>query len=207
MMRSIGPIVMALLVSMLAACAFERPTSDVPMSFDFGPTPQYTKTNPAIPATILVTPVRAPAWLEDNGIAYRLLYEDSARPRIYASNRWVAEPDELFAERLRNRLAAAAKGVVTPAFSARSDYTLRIELDDFSQHFSAPGQSRAVVRLRASLLQTERRTLLAQRMFEASRETTPNPAGAVKGLSDATEELIEALVKWTAENAQVTNQR
>ena len=56
------------------------PTSDVPASYDFGPPPPYTRSNPAIPGTLLIAPVRAPPRLDDTGIVYRLLYEDSRAP-------------------------------------------------------------------------------------------------------------------------------
>lgn len=200
-LRSMRRTVAAGAALALAACAFEAPTSHVPATFDFGPPPAYQRINPGVPGTVLVAPVRAPAWLDD-GIAYRLLYEDAARPLTYAQNRWAADPSDLIADRLRSRLAAVAQGVVTPAFGARSDYTLRVELEDFSQHFEAAGQGHAVVRARASLLQSERRTLVAQRTFDVQRPTQPNAPGAVKGLTEATDALLEELVAWTAENTK-----
>src|SRR6185295_15841510 len=109
-----------------------------------------------------------------------------------------AEPAALMTERLRSRFAAAAEAVVTPGYSAHSAYTLRIELEDFRQHFQAPGQSRVVLRARATLLASEGRRLLAQRVFELERPASGNAPGAVTALTEAIDAFIEECVKWTA---------
>jgi cholesterol transport system auxiliary component len=192
----------AALIVAVASCAFERPTSDVPALYDFGPAPKYPRSNPGLPGTLLVVPVRAPAWLDESGIVYRLLYEDSARPRVYAMSRWSASPASLLTDRIYNRFASDSKGVIAPGFSARSDYTLRVELEDFSQHFTAPKESRAILKARASLLSSGTRQLLAQREFDIERQAEPNATGAVRALTETAEAFTEALAKWAAENAQ-----
>jgi cholesterol transport system auxiliary component len=150
----------------------------------------------------LIAPVRSPAWLDDGGIVYRLLYEDAARTHAYAMSKWSAEPGALLTDRLRSRFAALAHGIVAPGFNVGSDYALRVELEDFSQHFDAPSQSRARVRARATLLDTAGRKLLAQRVFEIERPAAPNATGAVKGLTEATDALLEEVAIWAAENAR-----
>ena len=186
----------------LTACAFERPESFVPASYDLGPPPAYTRSNPPIAGTVLIPPVRAPAWLDDTGIVYRLLYEDPAGTRVYAMSRWAAEPAALLTDRVRARLTAASGGIVEPGFSARSDYSLRVELEDFSQYFKAPAQSEVRLRARATLLDTDERKLLAQRVFDLNRAAEPNAPGAVKALAEAADAFAEDLVKWTAESAR-----
>ena len=192
------------LASALAACTFEAPVSAVPTLYDFGPPPAYARSNPAVPGTVIIAPVRAPAWLEDTGIVYRLLYEDAARTQTYATSRWAADPASLLTDRLRSRMAAIAGSVVAPTFGARSDYTLRVELEDFSQHFQAPSQSRVALRARATLLASEGRTVLAQQAFEVERPAQPSAPGAVKALAEAADAFTEELVKWTAANAKRT---
>jgi cholesterol transport system auxiliary component len=184
----------------LASCSFERPVSDVPTSYDFGPPASYTRTNPALPGTLLIAPVRAAPPLDDTGIVYRLLYQDGARPAVYAMSRWAAEPAVLMTDRLGSRFAAVAGAVVTPGYSARSDHTLRVELEDFSQHFQAPGTSRVVLRARATLLGSRRP--LAQRVFELERSAPSNAPGAVKALTEAADAFVEELVTWTVESAK-----
>jgi cholesterol transport system auxiliary component len=197
--RLIGASVLA---AMLVSCAFERPSSVVPTTYDLGPPPVYPKSNPSIAGTVLIPAVRAPAWLDETEIVYRLLYEDSARPQPYSMSRWAAEPASLITDRLRSRFAAASHGIVTPGYSASSDYTLRVELDDFSQRFFTPEKSRGILRARASLLSTRERKLLAQREFEIERESAPNAPGAVKALSEATNAFLEALVNWAVQSVR-----
>ena len=190
------------LVLMLAACAFERPISHVPTSFDLGPPPAYARANPAIPGIVLVAPVTAAAPLDDSGIVYRLLYQDAAKPQVYAESRWTDEPARLVTERIRARLGAMAKGVVAPNFGVRSDYAVRVDLLDFSQYFDAPGQSRAALRARATLVESDSRRVLAQRNFELERPAGGDAAGAVKALTEAVDVFIEELARWTVENAK-----
>jgi len=190
------------LAAALGACSIPRPESVVPTSYDFGPPPGYVRSNPAIGGTVLIPPVGAPAWLDDAGIVYRLLYEDPSRTHVYAINRWAAEPAALLTDRVRARFSAASVGVVAPGFSARSDYTLRLELEDFSQHFKGPAQSTVQLRARATLLDSDGRRLLAQRVFDYDRAAEPNAPGAVKALAGATDAFVEDLVKWTAEHAK-----
>ena len=192
----------AVLALGLTACSFERPTSDLPTTYDFGPPTAYKRSNPALAGTVLVAPVRAPAWLDDTGIVYRLLHEDALRTHSYGMSKWAAEPASLVTDRLRSRFAALAQGVVAPGFGAHSDYTLRVELEDFSQQFDAPSQSRALLRARATLLDSEGRKLLAQRFFEVERPAAPNAPGAVKALTEATDVFLEDVVKWAAEYAK-----
>ncbi|HEY0338223.1 MAG TPA: ABC-type transport auxiliary lipoprotein family protein [Burkholderiales bacterium] len=200
--KSVRVFATSVLAAMLVACAFERPSAVTPTSYDLGPPPVYPKSKPAISGTVLIPPVRAPAWLDDTDIVYRLLYEDSSRPQPYTMSRWAAEPASLLTDRLRTRVAAASHGVITPGYSASSDYTLRVELDDFSQRFIGPESSRGTLRARASLLSTRDRKLLAQREFDVDRESAPNAPGAVKALSEATDAFLEDLVKWAAQNAR-----
>lgn len=185
----------------LAGCALQARTSNVPASHDFGPAPRAQRT-PSVSGTFLVPSVKAPPWLDERVIAYRLDYEDPTRIQAYSMSRWAADPTDLIAERVRSRLGGSATGVVTPAFSARSDYTLRIELADFSQHFGAPAQSSAVLAAHASLLHNPTRTLIAQRTFSVTRPAEPNARGAIEALTQTTDAFVEELVAWTAQQAR-----
>lgn len=195
-------VLIAALSLLATACAFETPTSAVPKSYDFGPQPSYPRSNPAIRGTVLVASVRAPAWMADDAITYRLLYEDPTRTQSYATSRWSAEPAALMTDRLRSRLAAVAQGVVSPGYSARSDYTLRVELEDFSQHFPTPGQSTVMLSARVTLLGSEARAIIAQRVFDVSRAAEPSAPGAVNALAAATDIFLEELVVWLAVNVK-----
>jgi cholesterol transport system auxiliary component len=197
--RALPPLASALLV---ASCALQPPAAEVPTVYDFGPPPSHARSNPAIPATVLVTRVRAPAWMDDTGIVYRLLHEDSSRLRVYAMSEWSAPPAELITDRVYSRFAAASQGAVSPGFSAQSDYTIRVQLEDFSQHFTTPAASSGILKARASLLSSGERRLLAQREFELTRPAAPNAAGAVNALTAAVDAFTEELVRWTADGVR-----
>jgi cholesterol transport system auxiliary component len=190
----------AVMAVVLAGCALLPPPPEVPASYDLGPLPRHEPTNPALPAIVLLPDVSAPSWLDGQGIVYRLAYDEPARLQTYAQSRWKAPAPALLSQRLRGRFAAATRsGIVTSDDGARADYMLRVELEDFSQTFSAPGASRVWVRARASLVNLQQRTLVAQRVFSIERAAaSPDVRGAVAAFADASDELIEGLLQWTS---------
>lgn len=145
--------------------------------------------------------VQAPSSLDGTAMLYRLDYSDTLQSRAYAQARWSMPIPELLAQRLRQRLAST-HAVLNPADGVHSrahGVVLRVELEDFEQRFSAPEQAQAQVRLRATL-STWRggvEQLLAQRSFEA-RQPCPSAdaAGGVVALAAASDQVLEALVRW-----------
>ncbi|MDH3288476.1 MAG: ABC-type transport auxiliary lipoprotein family protein [Betaproteobacteria bacterium] len=198
LLRGFASAAMAL---MLASCALMPPPRDESARYDLGPPPHQERANPALSAIVLLPDVTAPSWLDGKGIVFRLAYEKPARLQTYAQSRWKAPPPALLSERLRGRFAAATqRGIVTSDDGARADYKVRVALEDFSQTFSAPGTSRVVVRARASVVNLQHRTLVAQRVFVFERPApSPDARGAVAALADASDELIEELLEWTSE--------
>lgn len=191
-------VAVALWLGLACASCSLSPISSSPqvIQYDFGPDPAKGSA-PALRQPLLVYDVSAPAWLDSQNIFYRLAYQDAARPQAYADSRWVSSPGELIAARVRGRLAASGKGgVIHPADGTRASHALRIELDEFNQVFDAPGKSRAVVRLRATLL--GKTALIAQQSFSAEREAaTPDAEGGVRALIAASDEVLDQLVTWT----------
>lgn len=193
-------LAMALLALLLTACSLGPATKDMPAVYDLGAPRGYTSGPPRVRAGVLVHNVAAPGWLDTPGIVYRLNYKDAARQQTYANSRWAAAPALLLTQRLRGRLAAASDGgVIGVADGARADYTLRIELEEFSQVFDSADASRAVVIARATLVNVARRTLHAQKSFSAERvAASANANGGVRALAEAGDDLIESIVAWTA---------
>ena len=189
-----------LAVTALAGCALGPQAKEQPASYDLGPPRNPAAAGPVIATTLLVPEVTAPAWLDGQGIVYRLDYDNAARPQSYTLSRWSSPPAALLTHRLRGRFAPAVRGIVTGAHGARADYALRVELEDFSQSFDAPDRSRVVVRARASLVDVAGRTLVAQRAFAIDRPAPSADArGAVAALGEAGDELIEQLLAWVGE--------
>lgn len=205
MIRTVArSLLVAVFASGVAGCSLPIPKVNEPIIatlYDLGPPRAYTAGNPAIAGTLSVPDVTMAEWL-DEGIVYRLLYEAAREPQTYTRSRWTADPAALVTERLRSRFAAVAKSVVSPLDSARSDYTLRVELRDFSQSFETAAKSHATLRARATLIASADRSVLAQREFEVRRDAAPNAEGAVKALAEATDAFLEDLVSWTVGSAR-----
>lgn len=190
----------ALLLSLilLSACAVGPRTQEGMVKYDFGLPRMDKDAAPRLQQDLVVAEVAAPAWMDNGGIYYRLAYRDAAQPRAYALSHWVMPPAALLGQRLRARIArAGTAGVFTPADGVRAGYTLRLELEEFSQVFDAPQSSRAVLRLRASLF--HQRKVVAQQAFEIEQAAaTPNAEGGVRALIAASDAAGEKLVDWLA---------
>ena len=189
-----------LLAATLSGCTLGPEKKDAAATYDLSGAPSSAAGKTRIRATLLVQPVAAPGWLESNAIVYRLNYQDAARQLNYANSRWAAPVASLVAQRLRAQLAAASdSGIVNLADSARADYALRVELEEFSQVFDTADASRAVIVARASLVNVARRSLQAQKTFTIDRPAAgANAESGVRALSAGSAELVDAIVAWTA---------
>ena len=191
---------MLLCLTLLAGCALGPQTREGMAKYDFGLPRSDKEANPRLQQDLVVAAVSAPAWMDNSGIYYRLAYQDATRPRAYALSHWVMSPAALLGQRLRANIARANKGgVFTPADGVRAGYTLRLELEEFSQVFDATDRSRAVLRLRASLMR--QRDIVAQQGFNLEHAAaTPNAEGGVRALIAASDAAGEELVNWLAAN-------
>lgn len=187
-------------VALLAACAIAPQSRDGMASYDFGLPRPDKEVTPRLRHDLLVAALTAPAWMDNAGIYYRLAYQDATRPQAYAQSRWVMPPAALLGQRLRASIARASKAAVfTPADGVRVDYTLRLELEEFSQVFDAADKSRAVLRLRASLVRN--RGVAAQQGFSIERASaTADAEGGVQALIAASDEAGNSLIDWLAAN-------
>jgi cholesterol transport system auxiliary component len=187
-------------ITLLASCAIAPQSRDGNANYDFGLPASDRISAPRLQHDLVVTSVSAPAWMDNSGIYYRLAYQDVTRPQAYAQSHWVMSPAALFGQRVRASIARASKaGVFGPADGVRADYTLRLELEEFSQVFDTPDKSRALVRLRASLIRS--RGLVAQQSFGIERAAaTPNAEGGVRALIAASDEAGNSLIDWLAAN-------
>ena len=195
-------VMAGMLALLLGACSLGPAQKDTPATYDLGASPGVYANLPRIRASLMVQGVAAPGWLESQAIVYRLNYQDAARQQVYAHSRWAAPPAALLAQRLRGQLAAASDGgILGIADSARADYALRVELEEFSQAFDSVAASRAVIVARASIVNVTRRALLAQKTFAIEKPAaSPNAEGGVRALAAASGELVDAIVAWTAES-------
>ncbi len=199
MQKYINYLILLIIYSILSGCALGPEKRDPPAVFDLGP-PRAQPVSPVINATVLIPAVSASPWLDTPNIMYRLAYRDAGRPEAYAQHRWVMSPALLLSERLRGRFAAATRGVVNTQDGARADYSLRIELEDFSQSFDTANSSQANVRLRATLIDLNTRALHAQKSFGVARPAAPNAPGAAQSLAVASDAVVEELLAWATQS-------
>ena len=192
----------ALLLSLalFAGCAIGPQSREGTANYDFGLPRSDKDASPRLQQDLVIADVSAPAWMDNSGIYYRLAYQDATRPQAYARSHWVMSPAALLGRRLRASIArASAAGVFTPADGVRAGYTLRLELEEFSQVFDAADRSRAVLRLRASLMR--QRDIVAQQGFSLEHAAaTSNAEGGVRALIAASDDAGEKLIDWLAAN-------
>lgn len=188
--RRSGKIALLVAVLVSSACISTPPRS-APAVYDFGAPPQRSAGGWANVAL----DVRAPAWLDTPGIAYRLTYEDPLRWRNYADSRWADSPVRLLGQQLRQQLGIMEKahGVAT------AGCLLRVELQSFSQSFAAPQQSHGVLQA-AVVLVDKRRQVQAERMFSVEESAaTPDARGGVQALVAAGSAFGRLLATWLAD--------
>ena len=123
-----------ILVFLLIGCGAGTTASD-PRNFDLGIDAPGAKLPPA-----RIGPVRAAAPFEATDMQYRLAYRNPAEIAAFAHSRWAAAPAELF----RKQLLRAANEQ-----AARCG--LRVEIQEFTQVFTAKEASEARIELRVWL--------------------------------------------------------
>jgi len=184
-------------LALLAGCTVIQ--GENPELFDLG----MQREAVALPAdllggrTVSVAGIDAPAWLDSERMYYRLDYANAQQPRPYALSRWSMAPGQLLAQRARQAIAQAGAIALAAADAAPGVPTLHVQLDDFSQHFSAPGVSTGRIALRATLF--ERRRVIAQRSFVREvPAATANAAGGARALAEASDAVLADLLAWLA---------
>lgn len=189
-----------LLWALLSGCA--GPKGAAPAErFDLGAEAPLAAESAQAGVPVWLASVHAPSSLAGTPMLYRLDYSNSLQSRAYAQARWSMPVPELLEQRLRQRLART-HAVLNPADGVQSrpqGVILRVELEDFSQGFSAPDRATAQVRLRATLSAWRGgvEQLLAQRSFQAEQPCPSADApGGVRALASATEQVLAELERW-----------
>jgi len=189
------PVLLSALL--LSACALPE-RAPAPLRYDFGPAAAAGTAAEGAPAArpLLALRVQASAALEGTAMLYRLGYADAQQLRAYAQSRWAMAPAELLQQRLRAGLARHYTLLPPGESGVRLLY---IELEEFSQQFTAPAESHGLLRLRASVVQ---RTaggdqLLAQRDLQLQQPAaSADAAGGVRALAAASDAAVAELVQW-----------
>jgi cholesterol transport system auxiliary component len=199
-----------LVLGLLGGCSSLIPEKPVrPTLYDFGPgqlTPS-TAQQPSRPPVVLAD-VDAAGALDGSAVLYRLGYADDHQLRPYAQARWSAPPPQLVRQRLREQIGRdrvvlnPGEGAVLARTGGLLPRAVRIELEEFSHFFETPAQSRASVKLRATLLQNTAagERLLGQRSISVQRPApTPDAHGGVRALAQATDAAASEISQWLAQ--------
>ena len=192
---------------MLGGCALPDKPRRAAM-YDFGPGVLSTaleRTGATLPPLALADITTSGGVLDNQAVLYRLGYTDAQQLRPYSQARWSMPPALLVRQRLRERLGqhravlTAREGVALNRSQNVNLAMLRLELEEFSQLFSAPEVSVGLVRLHATLVEItpagER--LIAQRALAVQRPAPSADApGGVRALTAATDAAIDELDQW-----------
>lgn len=185
-MKKISVLFAALL---LAACAGGGGNGAAPSVYDFGM--PATRLAGADTWSRLALEIRAPHWFDTPGIEYRLAYDDPLKLRDYADSRWAGAPAQLLGQRLRQQL-----GVASTTGNTSVDCLLRLELQEFSQVFDAPQQSRGVLHGSLSLLDAKRRVVAERAIAIEQAAASADARGGVVALVAASDELGRQMAAW-----------
>lgn len=194
--------------SLLGGCALP----DKPMRatmYDFGPGPLLTQPGARqapLPPLAIDNIATSGGALDNMAVLYRLGYADAQQLRPYSKARWSMPPAQLVRQRLREQLSqrravfnARESVALNRSQNAVLPWLLRLELEEFSQLFTAPDASVGLIRLRATLLEVTPagEKLLGQRNVVVQRPaTSADAAGGVRALTAATDAAIEELDQW-----------
>ena len=180
---------------MLPGCAVGSKT-DSSALYDLGPlkTQQDKSVLPALPP-VSIAAVQVPVWLDSSMMFYRLNYANAQQPRPYSKARWTMTPAQLLTQNLKARIAQAGGVALAASDGALDVPVLRIEADDFSQHFASPSESIGQVALRASLFRG--RSLVAQRSFIRQMPSpSADATGGATALAAASNAAIDDIILW-----------
>ena len=189
-------------LALVTACALpDKPRPST--SYDFGPgaAPETTAaTTQNLPALVLLDVEFSPA-LDGAALLYRLAYADAQALHPYAQARWSMPPAQLLRQQARTQLGATRPILAAGETLAGSatPWTLRLELEEFSQVFQTPTASSGLVRLRASVSQPSPQgdRLIGQRWITVQRPApTADAPGGVRALSAATQAAVAELGSW-----------
>jgi cholesterol transport system auxiliary component len=191
-----------LLLSTLMACSTPAPRLFV---YDFGPgmtTPQRANRMAPLPP-LLLAEVEAPTALDSTAVLYRLVYADAQQLRPYAQARWSMAPAQLLRQRLREVLGQRRSVFTLQDAVVPGTLILRVELEEFSQLFDSAHSSAGLVRLRATLGRSgsPAKPLAQTALVLQVPSSSPDAAGGVKALAQASDALVLQLDAWLQQTA------
>lgn len=189
-------------VLLVGGCAHLSSRQTFPRQYTLSaPASSPAQQSPGTPgnATIQVARIDVAPWLDGTDLHYRLDYRHDNRVAAYAQSDWLAPPAALLEPLIDGAIADghAWRAVTGPTGPARTDFSLHVRLDDFSQVFTSPQQSYGALDATATLVDNRDGSPVAQRHFHVR---TPAPAadakGGVEALNQAALQFVGGLEQW-----------
>ncbi len=162
-------------VSVLAGCALSPDDGRSVAVYDFGLPTARSGNDTEWPRVALE--VVSPPWFDALNVDYRLAYDDPLKQREYSGSRWAGAPGVLLSQRLRQRL-----GMANASGNAAADCLLRFELQEFSQVFDSPVQSRGVLQGSASLIDARKLRIAGKNFLIEKPAASQDARGGVDAL-------------------------
>jgi len=194
----------AALIGQLAGCGSLLPKPPrAPAQFaldDATPAALPTKAPAATATTLLVAAPRAAAGFDTRNIVYvRQAHEIEA----FAYSQWVDTPAQMLAPLIVNAIerTAAFRAVLRAPTAASAELRLDTELIRLQHDFTVT-PSRVRLTLRAVLVETATRRVVAWREFDASvASASEDPYGGVLAANEAARQVLAELSAFCARNA------
>lgn len=191
----------------LGGCISVLPKSKPANLYRFGQAPPAAASaaDPAVVGAVGV--FRAPGSFQRESAGDRILTLTDRKAAYVAQTRWVAPAATLFDEAVLtafDRDNGPAR-LVSRGEAGRADYALRLDVRNFETHYDQGPKAAplVVIRLRATLFDSENRRLAGEQFIEAQVRAGDNRVGAIVQAYDAAAgEVIAKLVDWTNRTAQ-----
>lgn len=180
---------------MLGACGKLGNTRDAsPAMYDLGLGEPVTRAPAILPTSL---EVRAPSWLSNAAMQYRIDYQQPAQRQAFAESRWVSPPAEMLERSLRRAFATNTTGPAAGSAPAGNGCRLRVELDEFTQVFDTPQSSHASIVARVDLLPARGDAVIARQLVSIRENATSLDArGGVGAHQRASSQLARELAEW-----------
>ena len=175
-MKRLGKCFLAITSIMIFSACSVNSSLLMPVSHDLGLIERNTSNK------ISIT-LDAPAWLWDERIRYRLLYDDATVIRYYHKDRWETPIPAL----LERRLTIVSKRPLI----------MRIQLNQFEQHFDKADKATVVMDMTVRVFAEKNNKLLGKHNFILSQATISADAkGAIDGFVEMTEKAKVEIQLW-----------
>jgi len=183
----------------LAGCAGLGNVAPAPQVLDVGQS-QEPKVRLPARAPIVIQAVETAPLLRGDGVIWR--EKGSQEPQAYASFQWASPPADLFAQRLRSRLAVEGPVVQNNVSGSLPELSVTLErfeqvFDPSARHTGSPASSGDIA-VRAVL--TRGGTVVDQlRLAYSIPAASADAAGGARALRAGVDAVAESIAQWLSQ--------